>query len=227
MLMPGSHHWISQFNWWGTWPDKAPQEVLMYNKYGEALFPSILLTSQMGKWSTERLKCRPACENSTQIISNRGLPRWLSGTDSTRSVGDAGDMGSIPGSGRSPGGENGNPLQYSCLESPMDRGALQATVYRVAKSCLSEWVIVAQSCPTLCDPMDCHPPGSLVHGILQARIQEWVSICFSRTQLSTWTVSNRGDWDPAVCYPDNRLRDFFSWAISGLNSYFEVGVGPR
>ena len=140
MLMPGSHHSISQFNWWGTWPDKAPQEVLMYNKYGEALFPSVLLTSQMGKWSAERLKCRPPCENSTQLISNRGLPRWLSGKDSTRSAGDAGDMGSIPGSGRSPGGENGNPLQYSCLESPMDRGALQATVYRVAKSCLSGWV---------------------------------------------------------------------------------------
>ena len=35
---------------------------------------------------------------------------------------NAGDVGSIPGSGRSPGGENGNPLQYSCLENPMDRG---------------------------------------------------------------------------------------------------------
>ena len=37
-------------------------------------------------------------------------------------------------------------------------------------------VLVAQSCPTLCDPMDCHPPGSSVHGILQARILEWVAI---------------------------------------------------
>ena len=40
---------------------------------------------------------------------------------------NAGDMGLIPGSGRSPGGENGNPLQYSYLENPMDRGAWQAT----------------------------------------------------------------------------------------------------
>ena len=39
---------------------------------------------------------------------------------------NAGDMGLIPGSGRSPGGENGNPLQYSYLENPMDRGAWQA-----------------------------------------------------------------------------------------------------
>ena len=38
-------------------------------------------------------------------------------------VGDAGDSGSIPGSGRSPGGENGNPLQYSCLGNPIDKGA--------------------------------------------------------------------------------------------------------
>ena len=47
---------------------------------------------------------------------------------------DAGDMGSIPGSGRSPGGGNGNPLQYSCLENPTDRGAWWATVHEVAKS---------------------------------------------------------------------------------------------
>ena len=46
----------------------------------------------------------------------------------------AGDMGSIPGSGRGPGEGNGNPLQYSCLENPMDRGACQATVHGVAKS---------------------------------------------------------------------------------------------
>ena len=45
----------------------------------------------------------------------------------------AGDLGSIPGSGRSPGEGNGNPLQYSCLENPMDRGAWWATVYGVTE----------------------------------------------------------------------------------------------
>ena len=50
------------------------------------------------------------------------------------SAGDIRDTGSIPGSGRSPGGGHGNPLQYSCLEDPMDRGAWQATVHRGAKS---------------------------------------------------------------------------------------------
>ena len=44
------------------------------------------------------------------------------------------DPGSIPGSGRSPGEGNGSPLQYSCLENPMDGGAWQATVHGVAKS---------------------------------------------------------------------------------------------
>ena len=48
--------------------------------------------------------------------------------------GYAEDSGSIPGSGRSPGGGNGNPLQYSCLENPMDRGAWQARVDGFAKS---------------------------------------------------------------------------------------------
>ena len=47
---------------------------------------------------------------------------------------NARDPGSIPGLGRSPGEGNGNPLQYYCLENPMDRGAWQATVYGVAKS---------------------------------------------------------------------------------------------
>ena len=47
---------------------------------------------------------------------------------------NAGDSGSIPGSGRSPGGGHGNPLQYSCLENPTDRGAWRATAHRVSKS---------------------------------------------------------------------------------------------
>ena len=48
--------------------------------------------------------------------------------------GNAGDVGSIPGPGRSPGGGNGNPLQYSCLGKPMDRGARWARVHGVANS---------------------------------------------------------------------------------------------
>ena len=47
---------------------------------------------------------------------------------------NTGDVGSIPGSGRSPGGGNGNPLQYSCLGNPTDRGAWQTTVHGVART---------------------------------------------------------------------------------------------
>ena len=50
------------------------------------------------------------------------------------SAGDTRDVGSIPGQGRSPGVGNGSPLQYSCLENPMDRGAWHATVHKVEKS---------------------------------------------------------------------------------------------
>ena len=56
------------------------------------------------------------------------------GKESTCNIGAGGDGGSIPGLGRSPGVGNGNTLQYSCLENPMDRGAWQATVYRDAES---------------------------------------------------------------------------------------------
>ena len=49
-------------------------------------------------------------------------------------AGDVRDAGSIPGSGRTPGEGHGNPLQYSCLENPVDRGAWRAMVHRVAKS---------------------------------------------------------------------------------------------
>ena len=58
----------------------------------------------------------------------------LSGKESACNAGDTGDVGSIPGLGRSLGRGNDNPLQYSCLENPMDRGAWRATVHRVAKS---------------------------------------------------------------------------------------------
>ena len=66
-------------------------------------------------------------QSQTQLkrLSSKG---FLDGSEGKASAYNAGDLGSIPGSGRSPGEGNGNPLQYSCLENPMDRGAWQATV---------------------------------------------------------------------------------------------------
>ena len=76
-------------------------------------------------------------DNTTKIIYvymyiwyYMGPPRWLMGKESDC---NAGDVGSIPGSGRFPGEGNGNPFQYSCLENPMDRGAWWATIHEVTK----------------------------------------------------------------------------------------------
>ena len=69
-----------------------------------------------------------------QIRGEKWASWWLSNKASACSAGAAGDLGLIPGLGRSPGGGRGNPLQYSCLENPMDRGTWQATVHTVTKS---------------------------------------------------------------------------------------------
>ena len=104
-------------------------------------------------------------------------------------AGDARDLGSVPGLGRSPGKGNGDPFQYSCLENPMNREAWQAPVHAqdcdlarmqsTFNSAAAAAVKSLQSCPTLCDPIDSNPSGSPVPGILQARTLEWVAISFS------------------------------------------------
>ena len=84
---------------------------------------------------------------------------------------------------------NNNPLQCSCLENPRGGGAWWAAVNGVTQSrtrlkrlssSSSSKMTVAQSWPTLCDPIDHSLPGSSVHGILQAKTLEWVAIFFSR-----------------------------------------------
>ena len=74
-----------------------------------------------------------------EMLLERGFPGGASGKEPTAI---AGYVGSVPGSGRSPGGGHGNSLQYSCLENPMDRGAWRATVsHRVGH----DWSDLAQS----------------------------------------------------------------------------------
>ena len=72
------------------------------------------------------------------------------------SAGHARESGSIPGSGRSPGGRHGNPLQYSCLENSMDRGAWRAIVHEVAK--IPTRLSGSTHAVSLV-PADCHGPG--------------------------------------------------------------------
>ena len=76
---------------------------------------------------------------------------------------------------------------------------------------LLEWVKVAQSCLTLCDPMDCSPPGSSVHGILQARILEWVAMPSSRGS------SQPRDQNPGLVHCREILFLFsFNWRLITL-----------
>ena len=67
----------------------------------------------------------------TDGLRSLGFP---GGSDGQETACNAGDLGSIPGSGRSTGEENGHPLQYSCLENSMDRGVWRATVHGITKS---------------------------------------------------------------------------------------------
>ena len=112
-----------------------------------------------------------------------------------------GDLGLIPGSGRSPGEGNDNSLQYSCLENSMGYNPWGRQESDMTERChfhfviyiygiyLLSWPIffwkimhcdITQSCPTLFDPMGCSPPSPSAHGISQTGILEWVSISFSR-----------------------------------------------
>ena len=186
---------------------------------------------------------------SARIQILMGFP---GGSDGKESACNAGDQGLIPGSGRSPGEGNGNPLQYSCLENSMDRGAWRAKSHKELDT--TEWLThthtdihprspsskspaaaaaksrqsnsvrahrrqptrlrrpwdspgkntgvgchflfqfmkvkreseVAQSCPTLRNPMDCSLPGSSVHRIFQARVLEWVAIAFSEVPCQSY-----------------------------------------
>ena len=85
------------------------------------------------------------------------------------SAGDARDLGLIPGSGRSPGGVHGHPLQYSCLENPMDGEARPATVHGVAKSSYThtceaaDFTFLHPKCKTRCSPPPPHPVHTPAH----------------------------------------------------------------
>ena len=89
-------------------------------------------------WSTEEARGRdcPLSQVPMQEVQRQGLImiRYLRGSLVNKEYAcNAGDLGSIPGLGRSSGEGNGNPLQYSCLENPMDRGACQTIVHGVAR----------------------------------------------------------------------------------------------
>ena len=108
---PGSNPWVRKIPWRRKW---QPIPVFLPGKSLGAP-PAIEAREQ------HPYEARPVWASQVALVA-KNLPA------------NAGDMGPIPGSGRSPGEENGNPLQYSCLENPMDRGGWRATVHGVAES---------------------------------------------------------------------------------------------
>ena len=113
------------------------------------------------------------------------------GSEVKASTCNAGDLGSIPGSGRSPGEGNGNSLQYSCLENPMDGGAWWATVHVVARRVLEK---------TLESPLDCkeikpvYPQGNQSWIFIGRTDAEAEALIFQPPNVKSWLIRK----DPAA-----------------------------
>ena len=112
------------WNWNVNWPFQSCGHCWVF-KICCHIECSTLTESSFRIWNSSAGFQSPPLALFIVMLPSR-LPRW--------STWDAGDIGSIPGSGRSPGGGPNNPLKYSCLENPMDRGVWQATVHRVTES---------------------------------------------------------------------------------------------
>ena len=83
---------------------------------------------------------------------------------------------------------------------------------------------VAQSCPTLSDPMDCSPPGSSVHGIFQARVLKWVAIAFSDKKSLVYLYFNRQGKEPTCYYVIPSRRSMTELTSKALNIGETCGI---
>ena len=99
----------------------------------------LLLVKTTGLFCHRHMGVCHSCRQATSIIHflqdfSDTLLGFPGGSDGNKSACNEGDPSLFPGSGRSPGGGDGNPLQYSCLENPMDRGAWRAAVHGVTEN---------------------------------------------------------------------------------------------
>ena len=120
-----SGYWTGSY---GAFPGQAFPHTLSFSSSLKCLDNSIWYTFACGT-SGKELACR--CKRSRRLRNIMGFP---SDSDGEESASNAGDLGSVSGSGSSNGGGNGDPLQYSCLENSMDRGPWWTTIHGVTKT---------------------------------------------------------------------------------------------
>ena len=127
----------------------------------------------MGWIGLRAIDCQP-------LAYREGFPDGSAGKESACNAGDTGGAGSIPGSGRSPGGRNDNPQQHLCLENPMDRGAWCTTVQSVTKS--DSFLKLARNCR---EPLESSQwaAAQLIHTKFSRKLPP-ASLCSSVCQAS-------------------------------------------
>ena len=118
------------------------------------------------------------------VINNASLWGFPHSSVSKESTCNAGEAGLIPGSGRSPGEGNGNPLQYSCLENPMDRRVWQATVHEVARVRHDLMTKPPQCCYTELTIVDTLATSSYYTSSVYMRI----SVCFQQNKGNLYVL---------------------------------------
>ena len=136
---------------------------------------------------------------------------FIGGSDGKKSACNAGDLGSILGLWRSSGEENGNPLQYSCPENPMDRGAWWAIAHEIAEN----WTRLSNSHLTLkwvtVKTAQCE---SLKECPFWYSLWKQEQFCHRDSPKSQRFLGFRRPLLPPSCSPANMLNDIWSWAVS-------------
>ena len=136
--------WLDLFAVQGTLESSPTPLFKSINSSALNFLYSPTLTSIYDYWENHSFDKTDLCSLLGPVRSTVGLLRWLSGKES---VCNAEDPSSIPGSGRTPGEGNSNPLQFSCLENSMDRGTWRATVHGVSELDMREQLIHIEYVP--------------------------------------------------------------------------------